>query len=296
MLLRRAENAGAQLEQARVTGMERKDSGWRIATRQGSLEADYCVIATGARNPFRTLGTEFRPGDAMYALGYYVEGCQPHIDIQFFQGFQGYVWVFPRCGHLSVGIGGKGEPAQQMRARLERYMDRHGYPLKGAKFYAHMLPSLETSSWRKNRIAGDGWMAVGDAAGMVDPVTGEGIYYAMRSGDLAAQTILNDSVPLQEKAACYRGCIDQDFGRDLYIGTLLSRRIYLGNFLMGSIPARMVQFVRRSPRFRELMQDLFAGTQGYETLKQRLLASVRPTIAEVAWSFFSRRLLAPARS
>ena len=54
---------------------------------------------------------------------------------------------------------------------------------KDAKFYSHMLPSLETSGWRKNRVAGEGWLAVGDSAGLVDPITGEGLYYAMRSGD-----------------------------------------------------------------------------------------------------------------
>jgi hypothetical protein len=112
------------------------------------------------------------------ALGYYVPGDREQIDIQFLPNLEGYIWVFPRCGHLSVGICGKGEPAGSLRKRLENYMVEKGISWKGASFYSHLLPSLDTKSWKENRVSGDGWMAVGDAAGLVDPITGEGIYYA----------------------------------------------------------------------------------------------------------------------
>ena len=72
MLLERAEQAGAQLEKTRVLGMERGGRGWRLKTRQGELEADFCIVATGARNSLRNVGTEWTAADTMYALGYYV--------------------------------------------------------------------------------------------------------------------------------------------------------------------------------------------------------------------------------
>jgi flavin-dependent dehydrogenase len=250
------------------------------------MDADFCIVATGARNPLRDAGTNWTAGDTMYALGYYVPSDQPHIDIQFLERLEGYIWVFPRCGHLSVGICGKGEPAQSLRARLERYMDEQGIGWRGSGFYAHMLPSLEPASWRKNRLAGDGWLAVGDAGGLVDPITGEGLYYAIRSGDLASKAVL------QGDPASYPARVESDFMHDLYLGSLLARRVFLGSFLLESIPARMVQFIRRSPRFRGLMQDMFAGTQGYESLRARLLGNLRGTLQEVMLSFFQRRLLA----
>ncbi len=74
-----------------------------------------------------------------------------------------------------------------------------------------MLPSLEHSGWKNNRLAGDGWLAVGDAGGLVDPITGEGLYYAMRSGDLASQVVLNDSHSLAERAQAYRTLLRRDF-------------------------------------------------------------------------------------
>ncbi len=69
----------------------------------------------------------------MYALGYWVPSDQAHIDIQFLPKLEGYIWVFPRAGHLSVGICGKGESAQSLRGRLERYMDERGISRKEGK-------------------------------------------------------------------------------------------------------------------------------------------------------------------
>ena len=204
MLLERAERAGAAIEKTRVLEIERRDRGWRLRTRHGAVEADYCIVATGARNPLRDVGTQWCKGDTMTALGYYVPASQDRIDIQFLPKLEGYIWVFPRCGHLSVGICGKGEPAQSLRARLEIYMRERGLAREGSTFYSHMLPSLESNRWKTNRVAGEGWMAVGDAAGFVDPITGEGLYYAMRSGDLASGVVINDAHGLMEKAAAYR--------------------------------------------------------------------------------------------
>ena len=292
MLLERAGKAGAAIEKTRILGLDRLDRGWRLRTRNGTAEADFCIIATGARNPLREVGTELGAKDTMSTLGYYVPGSQEQIDIQFLPNLEGYIWVFPRCGHLSVGICGKGEPAQALRARLERYMQEKGIAYKGAAFYGHMLPALETPGWKSNRVAGDGWLAVGDAGGLVDPITGEGLYYAMRSGDLASQVALNDSHSFAEKAQAYRNLLRHEFAADLEFGAAIARRVFLGRFLFSSVPARMVGFVRRSPRFRALVEDLFAGTQPYLGLKSRLLKNLNGTLQEVIMNFFLQKLIA----
>jgi geranylgeranyl diphosphate/geranylgeranyl-bacteriochlorophyllide a reductase len=290
MLLRRAEAAGAQIEKTRVLGLDRGASGWRVRTQAGNLDADYCVIATGARNPLRDVGTQFDAQDTMCALGYFVPSDQPHIDVQFLPKLEGYIWVFPRAGHLSVGIGGKNESSQNLRARLDRYMDEKGISRQGAKFFAHMLPSLESRGWRNNRLAGDGWIAVGDAGGLVDPITGEGLYYAVRSGDLASQIVLNERAP-EEKAENYRQLIARDFGLDLTYGAGLAKRLFRGAILFGAVPTRMVEFMKRSPRFCEIMQDLFSGTQPYLELKVRLLRNVNTTLHEILMSFLFRKVV-----
>jgi geranylgeranyl reductase family protein len=291
MLLDRAVKAGAAVEKTRVMGLDRAGHGWRIRTQGGTAEADFCIIATGARNPLRHVGTEWSPKDTMVALGYYVPASQERIDIQFLSNLEGYIWVFPRCGHLSVGICGKGEPAQALRARLEQYMTERGLDWKGARFYSHMLPSLETSGWRRNRVSGDGWLAVGDAGGLVDPITGEGLYYAMRSGDLASSIVVDDAHSVAEKAAAYRAMIAREFTLDLEFAAMLAKRVFLGKFMFSTVPARMIHFMRRSPRFRELMQDLFAGTQPYSTLRRRLLKNLNGTVQEVLVNFFLNKVI-----
>jgi geranylgeranyl reductase family protein len=291
MLLDRAEDAGAQLEKTRVLGIERGGRGWRLKTRNGVLDADFCIVATGARNSLRNVGTEWTAADTMYALGYFVPSAQDHIDIQFLPNLEGYIWVFPRCGHLSVGICGKGEPAQSLRARLERYMTEKGISYKDASFYGHMLPSLEHSGWKNNRLSGEGWLAVGDAGGLVDPITGEGLYYAMRSGDLASQVVMSESQSLAERAQEYRTLLRRDFTDDLEFGATLAKRVFLGRFLFSTVPARMIDFIRRSPRFQALIEDLFAGTQPYLDLKGRLFKNLNGTMLEVMMNLFLQQVI-----
>lgn len=289
LLLERAEKAGAQLEKARVLEVSRPGQAWQIRTTGGVMEADFCIVATGARNSLRNLGTEWTANDTMRALGYYVEAQQEHIDIQFLPRLEGYIWVFPRCGHLSVGICGKGVPAQELRRRLEAFMLERSLSWKDARFYSHVLPSLGASRWGTNRVSGQGWMAVGDAGGLVDPLTGEGLYYAMRSGDLAAQVVLDDSQSPAEKPRVYRALLHRDFAADLAFGAALASRVFLGRFLFGSVPQRMVQFLRRSPRFYELMQDVFAGTQSYLGLKARLLRNLHGTLLDTFFNWILNR-------
>jgi flavin-dependent dehydrogenase len=154
-----------------------------------------------------------------------------------------------------------------------------------------MLPSLESPGWKRNRVAGEGWIAVGDAGGLVDPITGEGIYYAMRSGDLASRVVTDDAHSLIAKADAYRTLLSREFALDLEFAATLAKRVFLGRFMFNTVPARMIHFMRRSPRFRALMQDLFAGTQPYLTLKSRLLRNLNGTLQEVVMNFFLNRVI-----
>ena len=110
-------------------------------------------------------------------------------------------------------------------------------------------------------MAGDGWLAVGDAAGLVDPVTGEGLYYAIRSGDLASQVSSMNSVSRARQARTpTASMLQRDFMEDLAFAAGLAKRFFFQTLpVLHAFPARMIEFMRRSPRFREIVQDLFAG-------------------------------------
>ena len=99
----------------------------------------------------------------------------------------GYLWVFPKRDHLSVGIGVFRKGAQHPRGILEADMSQRGIVLKGIPVHAHPLPLY----WRHEPLHTRRSLLVGDAAGLVDPLLGEGVRYAMRSGWLAARAILS---------------------------------------------------------------------------------------------------------
>lgn len=286
LLLERARRAGAAIVRDRVVSAVRQGDRWNLHGRDGQYAADFCVVATGARNPLRNLGTQLTPQDAYVALGYFVPREQEHIEIQFLRGLEGYVWVFPRTDHLSVGICGKitgegGTP--RLRRMLEEYMASHGIPTEGAAFYCHLLPSLGAASFDRNRVAGEGWAAAGDAAGLVDPLTGEGLYYALRSADLLSACLK------ESRIADYAERVRSELIDDLRLGSRVASLFYHGRFLLGAVPTRMVQFCRRSPTFEALMEDLFAGSQNYLGLKGRLLRQLGVTLWEVAASCWRTR-------
>lgn len=291
MLLDRAESAGAQIEKERVTGIVEHEKGWHLNTRSGTIEADYVVVATGARNPLKDVGTQWTAEDTMVALGYYIPTNQEHIDIQFLDRLEGYIWIFPRAGHLSAGICGRGETAQQLRVRLERYLDEKGINWRQGQLYAHMLPSLARKHWRNNRVAGRRWMAVGDAAGLVDPITGEGIYYALRSADLASQIVTGAGFDPMTAGEMYRGRIEDDFLLDLEFGASFAQKLYLGRFFFKSIPSCIVDYMKRSPKLYEMMQDIFSGTQDYLSLRNRLFRNLNGTVNEAVVNFIFQRII-----
>jgi geranylgeranyl reductase family protein len=96
----------------------------------------------------------------------------------------GYAWSFPKADHLNIGIGGWIDEGPELRARLAQFCRRLDVdpdalePLRG-----HRLPLRAFRS----RLASENACVVGDAAGLVDPLTGDGIYESFLSGRLAAE-------------------------------------------------------------------------------------------------------------
>jgi flavin-dependent dehydrogenase len=272
-------SAGAEVINDRVRDFRRTDSGWELQGKKGHYGADYLILAAGARTRLRPLLTEdFGPHDFMLTFGYYVPGRDDLLRVQFFEEFEGYAWAFPRPAHLSVGICGKvGEDSMAgLRERLHGFMRRFGYSCSGAKVYSHLLPALRVDTWSGLRLAGPGWALAGDAGGLVDPVTGEGIYYAMRSGELLAQSLLEGLPEL------YPARVREEFGKTLALGARLARAFYYGEFMGGAVPTRMVEFGARSARFLEVIQELLEGSQSYLKLAAKLHFGLVTALWDVA--------------
>jgi flavin-dependent dehydrogenase len=133
---------------------------------------------------------------------------------------------------------------------------------------------------RRRRVVGRNWGLVGDAAAWVDPLTGEGLHYALRSGHLLADALAEGS-PEHYPARARR-----EFAADFEFAVHMARRLFTGTFMGGAVTTRMIQFTRRSPAFCALMRDLFSGAQDYRTLKRRLWSQLGLTLGEIFGSFF----------
>jgi flavin-dependent dehydrogenase len=145
---------------------------------------------------------------------------------------------------------------------------------EGARFYSHVLPSPQERTLSERTVLGKNWALIGDAAAWVDPLTGEGLFYAMRSGELLGRSLAEgcpEKYPARVKAA---------FSAELEFAARIVRRFYRGSFLGSAVTTRMVQFLRRSPVFRQLIGDLFSGTQDYTSLKRRLWGHLGITLSD----------------
>ena len=275
-LLRRAEAAGCRVVPARVTAAATNGS-TRLATPRGEFAGDFLIIATGARNALAPANDSWRPGrrDFELTFGYYLPEEDDRLRVQFLDNFEGYLWSFPRADHLAVGVCAKmsRHSSAELKDKLHRFLAAEDIPLTGGAAYSHLLPSLDRPSWKRLPLAGPGWARAGDAAGLVDPITGEGIYYALRSGELLADA-LEAGRPDQ-----YPALVEKDFARELGCAARWQPTFYRGRWLGASTTERMVAAAGRSRRFRRLVDDLFAGSQGYRGLKWRLLGMLLPSLA-----------------
>jgi geranylgeranyl diphosphate/geranylgeranyl-bacteriochlorophyllide a reductase len=277
LLLERARKAAADIRQERVIRISGTGSDWRLTTSQGEHRAAYLVLAAGARCPFRgQFAHPFSPDDLMVTAGYYIPERRSLVQIQFLQGIAGYIWVFPRPDHLSAGIVGRMGvlSTAELRRRLEVWLDENGFRLEGARFFSHILPALREQTLGDLHVCGEGWAAIGDAAGLVDSITGEGLYYALRSAELCAQALLAGH------PSAYPAALDQEILPELKLAARASRHFYSGQVLGESVVERVVSLTEQSESIRDLMSDLFAGVQGYRDLRSRLYRNLPTLLAE----------------
>ena len=102
----------------------------------------------------------------------------------------GYAWVFPKGDHANLGVGGWQSEGPKLRDHLSRLAGEHGVPVeKLTEVKGHRLP-MRSIGGGSAAPAADRVLLVGDAAGLVDPLSGDGIYEAFVSGKLAAESIL----------------------------------------------------------------------------------------------------------
>jgi geranylgeranyl reductase family protein len=265
-LTEQAVSAGAQLmDETAVKSVEVREGGVTASTSRGTFSAGYLVGADGATGRVaRSLGL-MSDRWALAALEGEVEADQELMD--YWQDKLGldlgevratYGWVFPKGDHLSVGVGGV-PMIEDYGSHLKRYDAKHTAARtprvkRVIRHHGYLLPCRRPGApVQKGRA-----LLVGDAAGLVEAFTGEGIYWAIRSGQIAARAIAKG-----EDVPDYQRQLDAALMPDL-----LSARRWLRVYVW--TPRACYSLPRRLPFFWGAICAIMRGERRFSDIRRRL--------------------------
>jgi geranylgeranyl reductase family protein len=178
----------------------------------------------------------------------------------------GYAWVFPKADHLSVGIGRVRPGRVDLRLALQRGMRGLGIHLDGLKLHGHLLPTYQAPPWpfwgnrAQERLSTRRCLLVGDAAGLMDPLIGEGIRYAIASARLAADAIA------REDLSGYEAAIWRQMGHSLATAGLAANTYY-------RMPRLSYNVGLSNPALVRCLVDVLTERYSYVGIGRRLLAT-----------------------
>jgi geranylgeranyl reductase family protein len=195
-LAERAVDAGAEFRDGvRVTDIVAKNGSVVVATTREQFAARAVIGADGVNG----MSAKALSLGGNSAVGVALEGNLPHAktDADRYDGRValelgivpgGYGWVFPKGDHVNVGVGGWGTEAPGLRNHLRRLCAEHGArfeDLQDVRGYRLPLRSPRATLARGRALI------VGDAAGLIDPISGDGMYEGFLSSQLASEAVLD---------------------------------------------------------------------------------------------------------
>ncbi|MFO0698958.1 MAG: geranylgeranyl reductase family protein [Nitrospira sp.] len=267
-LLSAARTADAVVhEQCAVNDVVLQHDAVTVVTPLGDMKAKFVVAADGA------LGTVARKvgmadGRVLIpALEYEVRIPQARLDrfrgvARFDFGLlpHGYAWAFPKREHLSIGVLSMVQREGNLKRAIMQYLNllgcRDATQIEQHGFVIPIQP--RKGPFIENRV-----LLVGDAAGFADAVTGEGISFAIRSGMLAAQSLIDshlEEVAVRQK---YTHALADTILPELRTGRWLAWLLY------GFPRFRSWAFSQQGQRLCEAVTDVMAGTRTYRDLAVR---------------------------
>ncbi len=271
-LLEKARNAGAAVQEGvRVAGVRSHGEGVLVDTSSGTLLARHVVAADGANSVVtRNLNTRanFQWQTALYAevdvqrIGGSAAPDPSELRVDVNSLPSGYAWLFPKGGQVNIGAGGPNRFARLLSKYLAAFLRSDGYATGDMKWRGHQLPTMT----RRTVFAGQRLFAVGDAAGMVEPLTGEGISYACHAAHLAAEAIAKHFGSADAEAA-YAQAVTAEIRSEL----VWSQRIVLFSTLF---PKAFCAALASDKAWSVFFQVL-TGELTFHDLEQNLLGWVR---------------------
>jgi geranylgeranyl reductase family protein len=275
-LFEAAQHAGATVVRERVTEISVGPPHLLSTSRGTRIECTFLIGADGANSLVRRrFSSAFRREQLSLATGFFARGCtSDEIVLEMMDAPSGYIWSFPRPDHLAIGICAQATDTTvgALRQTLSRWIAVSGVA-RGARLeqYSWPIPSLAAGDFHHLPLGGDGWLTIGDAAGLVDPITREGIFFALQSALFAADALASGSATA---ARAYAARVRDEISCELRAAAALKAGFFRPQFtrLMGDALAS-------SAKIRRVMADLVAGTQSYRTLKRRLVGTLELGLA-----------------
>jgi geranylgeranyl reductase family protein len=257
-LLTEAEKAGIEIHQGeKVLGLCETDGGISVRTPAGIYTGRCALIAEGAQGQLkrraRRCDTRAEQG---FAIVTEIPVTQPHAgiaEIHFGLSRWGYGWIFPHAGYLSVGVGGLIPSMPPIRESLRAFLRENGLP-EEYRCRGHVIPM---GGICRNLVNGR-ILLYGDAAGFADPLRGEGIAYAIRSGQLAAEAVHRALTERIEALAEYEAACERAFGGELRDALFLTRLVH-------RFPAAFHRLFSSHPRVVATYLEVVAGTRNYRS-------------------------------
>ncbi|MCX6678476.1 MAG: geranylgeranyl reductase family protein [Methanothrix sp.] len=228
LLLQKAKEAGAGLMTQKVMDFQEKDDQVSVKTKDGIYQCKFLVIASGCQDGLknRVLGPDGKESMGVCLVAEIEEDDRRikerlagTLDIHFGVAEGGYGWIFPHRGYYSVGIGGLSSRLRHPRRAMLQFLKKNGFS-EGQKLHGHLIPQ----GGNNRRTALGRVLLAGDAAGFVDAFTGEGICYALSSGQIAGRVI--GEVPAPEVALAYQKRCKKDFGEELRYALFFSKMMH----------------------------------------------------------------------
>jgi geranylgeranyl reductase family protein len=264
LLAERAAEAGADFHDAEaVRGIEIGDTPAApviVRTDRDTYQARILIGADGANGlAGRATGlrTEFEEAVALEGNLPFAQDIpdrwKEYVGLDLGGVAGGFGWVFPKGGHLNIGVGGWKYAGFTLRPKLAQLARRYGFdPSSLEDLRGHHLPlRIPGTPIARGPVA-----LVGDAAGLVDSLTGEGIHMAFASGNLAAQSALDVLSGMTPDMTSYERAVDRELQPELSVSRKLQE---IFNFA----PPPYVALMQRSEKFWLLFCHLLRGELTY---------------------------------
>ena len=190
---------------------------------------------------------------------------------------RGYAWVFPKKDRLSIGIGDFHGRPSSLKQLFHRFIARDqalatldippacGHPLP---LYDHSH-ALSTQTLVRGRA-----LLVGDAAHLVDPLFGEGIYYAIRSGQMAADAVLGIFSDQNRSLLDYDAAVRREIYPEFHVATRLAHIIYTFPRLCHRLSSQYQDVIH-------LYYDVFKGRETYQTFYAKAKGLVKASTKDL---------------